>query len=148
MLYNKAKEEYFKTNFLVKTNKNIQNKLQNIRGCRIFKVTEIHMIKRYLANLNKYWWIYLIIELTISIVGYAVKGASLLDDYIMFASTITSLLSVFGLMIWKFGNYMMIRIRGKKGNKQDTLEAAFELCAFFVPVSVISFIIALIGLLL
>ena len=29
MLYNKAKEEYFKTNFLGKTNKNIRNKLQN-----------------------------------------------------------------------------------------------------------------------
>ena len=29
MLYNEAKEEYFKTDFLGKTNKNIQNKLQN-----------------------------------------------------------------------------------------------------------------------
>jgi hypothetical protein len=29
MLYNEAKEEHFKTNFLDKTNKNIQNKPQN-----------------------------------------------------------------------------------------------------------------------
>ena len=107
------------------------------------------MLAKYKEFFKKYWVILLIFISLIALGSGHIFGESQHENYAALISFCTSVPTALGILMWKFADIMHIRIHGtfKPIKKSELKEAAFDAALILFPLSVISFIVVIVGLL-